>query len=314
MCILPHQVFQCFHTFTGQSDSVNTVAFSPDNQTLVSGSDDTTIKIWHLSTGAVLNSFAGHSSPVGCIVISSDGQTLASCSATPNLYRYGEHLNWDNTIQVWDLTTGQQIHRITGHSDTVTAVAISPDSQILASASWDNTIKVWELSSGNLLHTLIADYSSSTNLNPIAISPDGQIFASESRGNIAIGSLSSGEWLYILAGDAPSCTSLAFSPDYQTLVSGSRNGIIKQWNWRSRELLHTFTGHSHSVNSIALKPDGQVFASSSDDGTIKFWHLDSGELLGNLTFATGVDAIAFSPDGQTFASACGSAIQLWETP
>jgi WD40 repeat protein len=79
-------------------------------------------------------------------------------------------------------------------------------------------------------------------------------------------------------------------------------------------MLHTFTGHSHRVNSIAIKPDGQVFASSSDDGTIKFWHLDSGELLSNLTFATGVDAIAFSPDGQTFASACGSAIQLWETP
>jgi hypothetical protein len=155
MCILPHQVFQCFHTFTGHSDSVNTVAFSPDNQTLVSGSDDSTIKIWHLSTGAVLNSLLLILAPLVVLLSARMVRLLPVAVPLPNLYLYGEHLNWDNTIQVWDLTTEQQIHTITGHSDTVTAVAISPDSQILASVSWDNTIKVWELSSGNLLHTLI---------------------------------------------------------------------------------------------------------------------------------------------------------------
>jgi WD40 repeat protein len=311
MHIQPDQTFQCLYSFTGHSDQVNSVAFSPDSQTLATGSDDCTIKIWHLSTGEVLDTLTGHSSPVGCVAISLDGQTLASCSATPSLYLYGYQPDWDNTIRLWNFKTGQQIGNLTGHSDTVTAIAISPDRQILVSASWDNTIKVWDLHTGNQRQTLFTDYSSSLNLHPIAISPGGQILASESHGSIGIWSLRSGELLYIMRGETSGNTSLTFSPDYQTFVSGSRNGIVKRWNWRTRELLHTFAAHSSTVNCVAINPDGKVLASGSDDSTIKFWHLDSGELLSTLTFSTGVNAIAFSPDAQTLISASDSTIKLW---
>ena len=71
---------------------MNCVAISSDGQTLVSGSDDNTIKLWDLYTGQLLHTLEGHAEDVSSVVISPDGQTLASGS-------------WDKTIKVWNLPT-----------------------------------------------------------------------------------------------------------------------------------------------------------------------------------------------------------------
>jgi WD40 repeat protein len=70
--------------------------------------------------------------------------------------------------------------------------------------------------------------------------------------------------------------SIAFSPNGQTLASGSIDETIKLWNWRTGEIIRTFTGHSAIVWSVAFSPDGQTLASGSHnghDGTIKIWRV-----------------------------------------
>jgi WD40 repeat protein len=67
---------------------VNSVAISPDGQTLASGSEDRTIKLWNAATGAVITTLSGHSRGVSAVAFSPDGQTLASGS-------------WDKTIKIW---------------------------------------------------------------------------------------------------------------------------------------------------------------------------------------------------------------------
>ena len=67
---------------------MNSVAISPNGQILASGSTDTTVKIWHLATGELLNTLTEHSGSVKSVTFSPDGQILASGSA-------------DTTIKIW---------------------------------------------------------------------------------------------------------------------------------------------------------------------------------------------------------------------
>ncbi|MGI2909791.1 WD40 repeat domain-containing protein, partial [Hassallia sp. VBCCA 56010] len=76
------------------SNSVRSVAFSPDGKTLASGSDDNTIKLWDVATGKLSQTLTGHSNSVRSVAFSPDGKTLASGSD-------------DNTIKLWDVATGK---------------------------------------------------------------------------------------------------------------------------------------------------------------------------------------------------------------
>src|SRR5947209_11211551 len=112
--------FTLKRTLEGHAENVNSIAISPDGQTLASGSWDKTIKVWNLYTGQLFHILTGHSDYVNSVTISSDGQTLASGSD-------------DNTIKLWDLYTGQLLHTLEGHAEDVSSVVISTDGQTLAS-------------------------------------------------------------------------------------------------------------------------------------------------------------------------------------
>jgi hypothetical protein len=105
---------------------------SPDGTKLFSGSWDHSIKVWNVTTGALLHTLTGHTSAVNCLQMSPDETKLFSGSA-------------DDTIKVWNVTTGALLHTLTGHTDPVRRLQMSPDGLKLFSGSHDNTIKVWDL-------------------------------------------------------------------------------------------------------------------------------------------------------------------------
>lgn len=151
-------------TLTEHTDRITSVAISPDGQTLVSGSNDKTIKIWQLNTGKLIRSFKGDSGAISSVAISGDGNFLAA----------GSHDTPRSNVKVCNLKTGNLIHTLLGHHKPVNCIAISPDTQILASAS--NKIKIWHLHKGGRLCTLWHSYT----VNSAAISPDSSILASGS--------------------------------------------------------------------------------------------------------------------------------------
>ncbi|MEG4861575.1 WD40 repeat domain-containing protein [Microcoleus sp. K1-B6] len=313
-CLLEN--FSVVRTLTRHFDSVNSVAISPDGQTLVSGSRDKTIKIWQLSTGRELRTLTGHSNGVCSLAISPDGQTLVSGSD-------------DKTIKIWQLSTGQELRTLTGHYGSVNSVAISPDGQTLVSGASDDiddiddideTIKIWDLSTGRRLRTLTGHgtiANPSNRVYSLAISPDGQTLVSGSDYRTLIWDLSTGRRLGILLGSLGNCSSLAISPDGQTLVSGSERQIIQIWDLSTRRELRTLIGNYYSVysgvTSLTISPDGQTLVSGNKDKTIKIWDLSTGRELRTLTGHSGsVESVAISPDGQTLVS--GSAdgtIKIW---
>ena len=85
-------------TLEGHWGPVQAVALSPDGKTLASASDDTTVKLWDVGTGAALQTFKGHSDSIRAVAFSPNGELLASASH-------------DRTIKLWDAGTGAVVGR-----------------------------------------------------------------------------------------------------------------------------------------------------------------------------------------------------------
>lgn len=119
-------------TLSGHTRAVLTVAFSPDGNTLATGGDDNTIKLWDIDTGELISTLLGHSWSVVALTFTTDGETLISAS-------------WDKTVKLWRVSTAEEITTLSGHVDSVSAVAVSQVAQLIVSGSRDKTIKLWQL-------------------------------------------------------------------------------------------------------------------------------------------------------------------------
>ncbi|MGI2907304.1 WD40 repeat domain-containing protein [Tolypothrix sp. VBCCA 56010] len=286
------------HTLTGHSEKVTSVVISPDNETLVSGCADKTIKVWNLNTGKLIRTLTEDLGEISSVAISSDGHFLA----------VGSCQHPKSNVKVWNLNSRKLLHTLLGHQKPVNCIAISPDGQILASGS--NKIKIWNLHKGDRICTLWH----SSAVNAAAISPDGTILASASSDNkIRLWNPRTGDPLRTLNGHSGEVKSVIISPDGEILFSGSADKTIKIWHLATGKVLHTLTGHSQEVRSLAVSPDREILFSGSADKTIKIWLLRTGELLQTLTEHSGaVNSIAISPDGQFLASGSSDkTIKIW---
>ncbi|MDJ0702987.1 MAG: WD40 repeat domain-containing protein [Leptolyngbyaceae cyanobacterium MO_188.B28] len=283
-------------TLNQHSDSVWSVALSPDGQTLVSSSADKTIKIWQVETGQVLQTLSGHDDTVRAIALSADGRTLASGSG-------------DNTIKLWNIETGQLIRTLAEHPGPVWSVAISPDGQTLISGGEDGTLKIWDLQTGDLLRTIPAHLG---RVFSVAIAPDGETIATGGIDTtLKLWRLQTGELLSTIAAHSSAVRTVGFSPDGQHLASGSWDTTIKLWNWRNRALIHTLVGHTQRVVTVAFSPNGQTLVSGSLDQTLKLWDVATGELRQTLTgHSDWVLAIA-TDSNRLISSSKDKTIQIW---
>src|SRR5882762_3108304 len=100
----------CVRVLEGHTSVCLCIAFSPYGEQLVSGSDDRTVRLWNISTGALLQIMKGHSHCVQSVMYSPDGRYIASGSD-------------DETVRIWDAISGLQVQTYAGHSDRVMCIA-----------------------------------------------------------------------------------------------------------------------------------------------------------------------------------------------
>ncbi len=289
-------------TLSGHNEVVYSVCFSPDGNTIASGSFDNTIKLWDASTGTLKTTITEGGNYVLSVRFSSDGKTIASGSAA------------DNIIKLWDAKTGTLKTTLTGHNRHVRSVCFSPDGKTVASGSGDNTIKLWDARTGTLKTTIT---EGGNYVLSVCFSPDGKTIASGSRDNtIKLWDARTGTLKTTLHGHSDTVLSVCFSPDGNSIASGSYDNTIKLWDARTGTLKTTLSGHSYSVQSVCFSPDGTTIASGSHDNTIKLWDAKTGTLKTTLEgYNSEVESVCFSSDGSTLASASGDkTIKLWRMP
>ncbi|KAI9147007.1 Vegetative incompatibility protein [Paramyrothecium foliicola] len=284
----------CLQTLEGHTDTVLSVAFSPDSALLASGSEDRTVKLWSATNGECLRTFEGHDSVVLTVAFSHDSKHIASGSS-------------DFTIKIWDLVHGVYLRTLRGHTDEVTSVVYSHDSTWLASASGDETLKIWSTSNGQCVRTMSGH---SEGVCCIAVSHDSTRLASASYdGTLKLWDAWSGECMRTWSHD--SVESVAFSNDPALLVSGSGENGTKVWNVVSGACLQTLDKAS---GPLAFSRDSKLVASAFNN-VAHVWNVEKGA-SDNLFYGHSDEiwAIAFSYDSIRLASASfDNTIKVWDT-
>ena len=227
-------------------------------------------------TGEHIKTLRGHYSYLISLAFSPDGSILASGSE-------------DDSIRLWNVSTGRYIGGLWEHEAGVETLAFSPDGTMLASGSRDDKIILWDMETRDVIHT-ISEHED--DVWAVAFSPDGKILASGGGDKVSLWDVQTAELLQTfrrpidreipvdapeeLTGDVPTdlpanATSIVFSPDGKVLVSGSYDATIRLWDIATGEQLHTLEGHTYSITSVAVSPNGSIIASGSFDGTVLLW-------------------------------------------
>ncbi len=309
------------------------LAFSPDGQTLASGScrqlDSQDFRrclqgelyLWDVDSGQRVGpDLLEHSDWVSTLAFTPNGDRLASAG-------------YEGDIILWDVTEREQpteVERFEDHLGQIWSVTFSSDGNTLASSGFDSTIRLRDISTRrpDIRQRLGQALQGHENrVYSLAYSPDSQTFASGSdTGQIILWDAVSRQSVSEMSNAHSSfVNSLAFSPDNKTLASGSFDGSMRLWNVSERSNVQPW-GNPLSAGgpilSVAFNPSGTILASASDSGLVMLWDVsDPGnpQTLGTpLSAHTGfVNSVIFSPDGQTLATAGATAggmgsIILWD--
>ena len=211
--------------------------------------------------------------------------------------------------------TWRNIATFSGHEGlfaSVTAVAIAPDEQHIASGSEDKTVRLWNLATGKEVVVL---HGHTQFVQSVAFHPhQSDLLVSAGRDRL----IKLWDWvaqreICSIAAHGQQVNTVTFSPDGQWLASGSADKTVKLWSTNG-ELISTFAAHQLAVNAVAFAPLALLIASASADATVRIWNLETAKLVRTLKGHTqAVRAIAFSPDGQLLASGGeDKTIRLWD--
>ena len=243
-------------TLDGHTDRVTCLVMSPSGKTLISGSQDKTIKFWDLGKKKVIRTLAGffngHFNSVIALAISPDNQTLLSCDT-------------DNSLKVWDLNRVQEVHNIS-FSAAITCLAFSPNGQLFCSGGLEPQIRIREVKTRQVVRSL----NNTSAVLSLAFSPNGKLLATGGfDGQIKLWDLATAKIVHTLEGHSDRISQVMFSHDGRTLISASWDRTIK-WHLESGKQIANAI-HSDRINTIALTSDERILISGSKDRTIRLW-------------------------------------------
>lgn len=273
--------------FEGHLGWVNSVAFSPDGEAVLSGSADKTVVLWDVSTGEIIRRFEGHTSAVNGVAFGPDGQAVLSGSA-------------DMTLILWDATTGAVTRRLEGHTDAVNSVAFSSDGSLVFSGDEGSWLRVYDARSGEEYRDRPHTYGQA--VTDVSISRSGRAVIS-TIGSCLLFDTRALTDLRRYGGDyLRNIWTAAIGPSGRVALVGTTDGLLGLLNLESHAQIRRF-GVGVPYFGLAISPDGDYLLTGNvaqQHGEATLWDLATGTEVRRLKIgnSTSIFDVAFSPDGR----------------
>jgi WD40 repeat protein len=252
--------------------------------------------------------YRGHSDKVHTLAWSPDGKLIASSSL-------------DETVQIWESSTGKQQLLYRNNSLQPTTLAWSPDGTYLACTCglMSETVQVWDTAIGRVSKSHATYHGHSETINALAWSPDGKYIAAASDDKtVQVWDALSGRTLFTYRGHAQPVKTLSWVQskvhgESERIASSGEDKTVHVWNAPRGGNSVMYYGHTDKVNAVTWSPGGSHIASGGDDTSVQIWDAASGRKVLVYTGHSGaITGISWSPDGIRLASSSlDETVQVW---
>lgn len=262
------------------------------NGWFVSGSADSTIKVWDLASGELKAKIAGHILAV-----------RAMCLSQKYLYLFSG--SEDKTVRCWDLertnsASGCQVRNYHGHVGGVYAMALHPELDLLFTAGRDSVVRVWDMRCRNQIMVLTGHSGDITSVQTQTADP--QVCTSSMDSTLRLWDLRKAKTQIALTQHRKSVRLMVMHPQEATLASADSTGTINEWVLPQGDLLDSFGAKNADINIINTlsvnAPSNELFAGYTD-GRMEFYDYQTGK----LTQETVSPASAGSDESTIYTSA-----------
>ncbi len=265
--------------FTGHDGAVYSARFSPQGNLIATGGYDKMAMIWnpdevqpvdirHRLEGAPdlkpnYLRLTGHDGPVRSVAFSPNGSLVLSGSE-------------ENTLRLWDATTGEPLKTLRGHGNAIRSAVFSPDGRWVLSGSQDERVRLWDIEGYQEVRVLRAT---------------------------------------VLAGHDDAVLSARFSADGKQIVTASRDRTASLWDAATGVRLRQFVeGHQFLASSAVFFGDGRRLATAAGDNSVRLWDLTTGTQTAVLAPTGRIGTLAVSPDGDWLVTGSPTTeARLWDT-
>jgi WD40 repeat protein len=307
----------------GHGEGVDVIAtVSSDSPKILSGSCDTTIKVWSLNDGKNVLTFTDHINRINKIALTKCKKVVSG--------------SVDGSIYVWDVESGERLLDITHHRSPILAILVCDDeishyTGCVVSCSDDGLVCVWDMQTGSLVSTdsfmALAQRGNVWSVATAAILRDDSLV-------VAFGGLCGSVYVWDAYTKQSTCLCGHFASisavyvydkvGEPMVISASADWMVRVWDLKTGKSLRSLEGHSASVDAVTvLHGSTPLVISGSTDATVRVWDLYTGEQYYTLEGHTsGVCTLAiintrgFSNDNSALpliiSGGADSAIRVWD--
>ncbi len=263
-----------FRIAPGEEES-HTVAFSPDDSTLLTAGSTNLVERWDWRTGQKSGKDLVHAAQVNSAAYSPDGKKIVTACLNSEAY-------------IWDAESGKVLWVLAGHGEKVEHAVFSHDGLRVVTSSRDNLAIIWDAETGEMLHRLRHDRW----VYHAVFSPDDQMIVTASYDKTAqIWNANTGLPCYKPLEHMVGVPFVDFSPDGRYLVTAGFDTVAKVWDLKEGRFANPPLDHPAQVTFAGFSPDNRLLVTLCVDRTVRIWSLEGNGWLPPT--APGV----FSPNG-----------------
>ena len=273
-----------FRLLAGHGGPVQDVAVSADGLTALTASFDNSVGLWSL-TGEDVVFLESHAAAVKTVAFAGAGRAVSG----------GD----DYDLYLWDLKSGLA-KLMDGHQAQIKSVAVSPDAELVASASWDRTIGLWDATTGENLGFL---QGHDGPVNDVAFSPDGaRLYSAASDGTIRIWDVAARAEDRVLTSHGFATTTVVAGEGW--LAYGAVDGGTRVIDPESGAVLADLTLERRPILAMAVSPDGGELSVADGEGFVMSVATGRWKISGDYKAAANgpVWALAYTADGESLVS------------